>query len=158
MTNLTNNQKAAIKYDYAHSFSAVPVLHKPFAQAVLEILTEKGINTPTEFAERTGLNPNYYYTMQEPNKNYTLGHVMSIAIGLQIESWSMQKLLSAAGLSLNLNHSVARAYAFVHEYYRDLPIEDINGILQCLGIGERHYLGSHERPPYKKRKDQAKNT
>lgn len=149
---MSMDKKFIIK-NFEETYEVSAAVQKPFGEAVLEVMRIKGLSGPNDFAECTGLNTNIYYTMQKPDCNIELDLVISICVGLKLDTVSTQLLLQSAGLGFNLNNRIHRAYLYIVEYFKDQTIEECNETLEILGVPASKRLGSYERGPYKKEQE-----
>lgn len=118
---------------------------KSFHTLINELLKDE---TEGTFARKTGLSLNMFSRIrsvvdrENPPQRSTL---MSIAVGYHLDYQITARLLQSLGLDFILSNKRDYAYQFLLTNCRGKSVDECNEILECLGIEEKYWLGSHAR-------------
>ena len=106
---------------------------------------EKPLNART-FCDDTELDETMYYRLKSKDEPPTLATVISLCVGLSLDTLTAYHLIALAGYSLRLDNQLHQLYSYFMEKSEDLTIWECNELLRSKGYHKKgELLGSQER-------------
>ena len=113
-------------------------------QRIMKIVHVRGISME-DFYTETGLNRTILSDIKKNNSRSQLRIVITICIGLRLETRQAFDLIRLAGYALSDTIYLDCVYAELISHYNDCGIEGCNERLAELGIDKKYFLGSQQR-------------
>jgi hypothetical protein len=129
--------------DYGKYVEASPK-NRTFHEEMGAILKEKRWNAET-FKERTGLDDmTYSRLMTKPHYKFSKRVIVNIGLGLELDVWSVKRLLALQGHIMTCDDDVDKAYSYILERgYTDFIF--CNKVLTVLKIPIVHHFGTRSK-------------
>lgn len=139
--------------NYHEDFSKNEKIIKPFSEIIANIVGE---DTYQEFAEKTGLGHDMFYSLKKrvnkENPSYK-STIVSVCVGYNVGYEIARELLRSQGSVFNPHSSVDAAYVTILTECRGKTVEECNDLLEKMGIKKMYRLGACARRPRKSQKN-----
>lgn len=129
--------------DFLAEFEKQLSVSETLYQRINKIMEVKNISTK-DFYANTKLNRTVLYDIKK-NKRSQLRIVITICIGLELETSQSLELIRLAGYSLSNTFYLDCVYFDLISHYNDCGIEECNKRLAELGVEKKYFLGSLQR-------------
>lgn len=109
------------------------------------LFAARHINTRT-FCDCTELDETMYYRLKSKDEPPTLATVISLCVGLSMDTLTANRLVTLAGYTLLPENRLHRLYAYFIENSEDLTVWECNEFLRSMGYCKKgELLGSQQR-------------
>lgn len=109
------------------------------------LFVEQQIN-PRTFCNDTELDETMYYRLRSKDEPPTLATVISLCVGLSLDTLTAYHLVALAGYTLLPGNRPHRLYAYFIENSEDLEVWECNEFLRSMGYCRKgELLGSQQR-------------
>ena len=141
MGNTVLSERDQFLLEFEKALSSSETLY----QKIMNMIKSKNISM-NEFYDETKISRNILKDIKTKNKRPSLKTVISICIGLHLETIESYKLIHLAGYELSDTILLDRAYSELISHYNDCGIKDCNARLRELGFEkESELLGTQQR-------------